>query len=72
MRIIKRKNKSTYTPPNPHPGFTPEEDPIRWEFWQAMMDMRDRIVRLEERERIRDFVFLAILGVILARLMGAI
>ena len=34
--------------------------------------MRDRIVRLEERERIRDFVFLAILGVILARLMGAI
>lgn len=36
------------------------------------MDMRDRIVRLEEKEKLRDFIFLGILGVILARLMGAI
>jgi len=72
-RITRRKKKLDYVPPNPHPrAFTPEGDPVRWEFWQVMMDMRDRIVRLEEKEKLRDFIFLGILGVILARLMGAI
>ena len=56
--------KSKYSPPNPHPAAFASAGGA--DLWDAVMDIRDRVIRLETRQQLLYGIMIVLLGGLLA------